>query len=366
MNPAYKKIYTCTPVAFHANDGFHIRDTGLIASTLRSMGVESRCIMPLPYYEDDQREYLIRTEYSNLESADWWRSLGIDALVLYSWGAPRYTAIARAVHHAGILLLVHLDMTANLHGVRNGTFYGFIKDIAVNILRCRHLAYADYISASSPLIASLQNSIFYGRKIARKARAFPTPVAKHFRYTSTTKQYRVVCVGRWSDSPEDAVKRPEFCIRTALELVKLDSEVVVEIHGRIGASVLAIYDAAETGKERVQLKGTTANHELPSVYQKAMVSYCSSLSEGTHIASAEALCCGCSVAVPPRATLSTVQWYTTKQSGAVAEQDTPESLAKAIKAELCAWKRGERDAVQIANAWQNVFHADKALTRIFN
>ncbi|MBR5774692.1 MAG: hypothetical protein IKY42_00320, partial [Bacteroidaceae bacterium] len=116
MNPRYKKIYCCTHVSFAANEHFFIRDTGLISRTLQSMGIESKCIMPLPYHDSDQREGIIRTEYKNLKSVSWWKSLGIDAVVLYSWGAPKYTLIARAIHKAGIKLVLHLDTSGNFNG----------------------------------------------------------------------------------------------------------------------------------------------------------------------------------------------------------------------------------------------------------
>lgn len=365
MNPKYKKIYCCTPVAFHANDGFWIRDTGLISRSLQQMGVESKCIMPLPYYDDDQKEGLIRTEYKNLKSVAWWKSLGIDALVLYSWGAPRYLPIARAIHKAGIKLMIHLDMSANLHNWRNGTILGFLKDMRINLMRRWHIDYADIISGSQELIAALEKSAFYGKRIASKCSDFPTPVAPHFKSSPHPKSYKVTCIGRWSDKPEDQVKRPEFCIRTAQELVKLDSSVIVEIYGRTGSIVESIYEATEIGKDRIILKGFANNKELPQIYQSSMINYCSSESEGTHIASAEALCCGCSIVAPPRQQLRTLHWYASKNSGRIAAEDTPESMAQALVAELNAWQKGERSAEHISEAWQSVFHIDKVFNKIF-
>lgn len=363
---SFKKVYCCTPVAFPADEHYFIRDTGLICRNLLAMGIESKCIMPLPYHDKDQREHLIRTEYSNLESPEWWKSLAIDALVLYSWGAPRYRRVARAVRKAGITSLIHLDMSSNLHTTRNGTIIGWLRDMAVNILRARHLSYAHVVTASAPTIEAMRNSIYYGKRILSKTYDFPTPVAPHFCVSSEEKEYKVVCVGRWSDGENDEVKRPEFCIRTAQELVKIDPDVRVEIYGRTGKIIEGIYESTEIGKERIALKGYISNQDLPTVYQRSLVSYCTSKSEGTHISSAEALCCGCSIAVTPRPRLNIVQWYTSKESGTVSSADTPESLAKAIFDELQAWKEGRRSSSQIANAWQQSFHVNKALKKIFN
>ncbi len=327
------------------------------------MGVESKCIMPLPHYEDDQNEHLIRTEYKNLQSTAWWKSLGIDAVVLYSWGAPRYLPIARAIHKADIRLIVHLDMSARIHNWRNGTVRGFLKDLRINIMRRIHLHYADYITGSEQLINVLKDSVFYGKKITNKCINFPSPVSPKFIPSSQNKQYKVTCIGRWSD--EDQVKRPEFCIQTAQELVKIDPDVIVEIYGRTGKTIEQIYNKTSIGKERIFLKGFIKNENLPLVYQSSMINYCSSRSEGTHIASCEALCCGCSIVSPPRKELNTLRWYTSKNSGQIAAEDTPQALAQAIDNELIAWKKGERSAKEIANAWQPIFHIDKVFNNIF-
>lgn len=110
-----KKISTCTPISFEANEHFHIRDTGLISATLRTLGVESKCIMPLPHHKGDLDLPLIRTEMENLRDSKWWKNLGIDCVVLYSWGAPKYTKIARAIKKAGLELMIHMDFSGNLN-----------------------------------------------------------------------------------------------------------------------------------------------------------------------------------------------------------------------------------------------------------
>lgn len=330
------------------------------------MGVESKCIMPLPYYEDDQKNHLIRVAYKNLTSVSWWKSLGIDGLVLYSWGAPKYILIARAIHKAGIKLMIHLDMNKNLHNLRKESLRDYLEDIRINFLRRWHLSYADIISCPNTLIEEFKHSVFYGTQIADKCLDFPTPVATHFITSTLPKQYKVTCIGRWTNDDTDKIKRPDFCIKTAQELVKIDPNVIVEIYGRTGSSIENTYQSTIIGKERILLKGFANNKELPKIYQSSMVNYCSSQSEGTHIASAEALCCGCSIVTPPREELNTLHWYASKNSGRVAKEDTPESMAQAIVDELNAWKNGERSANQIAETWQSYFRIDKVFSKIFH
>ena len=360
-----RKIYCCTPVAFIADEStFFIRDTGLVSRSMRNDGAESKVIMPLPYYEEDLRDEILRTEYKNLESAAWWRSLQLDAVILYSWAYPRYLRVARAIHKSGTKLIIHLDTNGFTYLRRTWNPIRLAKDVLHDFLRSLHLNYADLVTMSEPVLTKLGKSAIYSPVIRQKGFSCVTPVAASYVDSAKPRQYKVTCVGRWSDSQADEVKRPEFCLRTAQELVRLDKEVVVEIYGHVGQKMESLHRGITEGRERVLLKGFIYNEELPAVYGGAMVNYCPSMSEGTHISSAEALCCGCSVAVTPRRELNVVQWYTTRDSGSVSEADTPESLARAIHRELQLWKEGKRNPEAISNAWRNEFAFRRAICKL--
>lgn len=75
------KWYTCTPVSFKGDHTFFSRDSGAFCKAFQRIGVESRAIMPTPAQEGDDPD-LIRTEYANLKDAAWWKSLGIDGVIL--------------------------------------------------------------------------------------------------------------------------------------------------------------------------------------------------------------------------------------------------------------------------------------------
>lgn len=363
-----KKIYTCTPVSFEANEHFHIRDTGLIAKTLRSLGVESKCIMPLPHHPGDLDLPLIRTELKNLSDPNWWKSLNIDALVLYSWGAPKYTPVARAVHKAGIKLLIHMDFNGRLKSPPHSTFIKKAKNVLLNIIRRIHLGYADYITTSLVAQNAFRKSLYYGNKIADKIQIMPAPIAPHFQHIpQNKKECKVVCIGRWSDDAADNVKRPEYLIQVAKHVTQQHQNVIIEIYGRLGSKMIQMHEnIPEEQRKRVHLMGYANNADLCKIYNSAQISICPSYSESTHIASCEALCCGCSVVVPPTERHQVLQWYTTHNSGTLSQEDTPESMAKAIHQELILWEQGQRAPQEIASFWQDIFHVDKAMKRIFN
>ncbi len=370
MNPKYKKIYCCTPVAFHANDGFWIRDTGLISNTLRTMGSESKCIMPLPHYEDDQNEHLIRTEYKNLKSVAWWKSLGIDALILYSWGAPKYLPIARAVRKAGIRLIIHMDTSGNFEGSNweelplLKKFYRYFRVKITDFFRAKHMRQATVLTMGPTVVKQISKRLFYGKWVCTKTCPTACPVSPSMRYENTKKEDIILCIGRWQDENQ---KRPEFMMRTLEQYYATGGTATTKIFGHITEKLKKQYsELPPKTAARIQLCGYTRNALLKDEYNKAKIMLCPSKFEGSHNVSAEALCCGCSIVTTNRPdSLKNLHWYTSKNSGTISEKDTPESLAAAIQQELEEWQKGNRNPQIIAEAWQPYFHVDKVLNNIF-
>lgn len=377
MSSPIRAIYTCTPVAFHANRGFHIRDTGLIARHLRRLGLQSKCIMPLPYYDDDDDlEHLIRVDMDQLKDAAWWRSLSIDGVVLYSWAAPKYNAIARAIHQAGLKLLLHLDS--------NGRFWGLqweqscllqklklcIRIPITDFLRARHMRYADYITAAPPVTESLRHRLFYGSDIANKGRTMACPVACECAYNGSPKQPLILFIGRWDDLFQ---KRPEYMMAALEHLFgplapSLPEGTCAAIFGKLTPELKSWHGTLPGHiRQAVQLKGYVDNAQLPAFYSRAQILACNSRYESSHIVAAEALCCGASIVSANRpGDLRAVHWYTTKDSGRIAQQDTPESFAESLRDELLAWQSGARSPQAIASTWQPLFHADQVMARVFD
>lgn len=373
------RIYTCTPVPFAANRGFFIRDTGLLCLNLRALGAECCAVMPEPGQADDlpagESAPYLRVPYEKLESADWWRSQHLDGVILYSWAAPRYTPIARAIHDAGVRLIVHLDATEDFQAVVPGgdrplaRLKTALKEWVQNKRRARHLAYADAVTMSAAAGRVLVQRGTFGNAFAEKLQPMPCPVAPQKVYDGTPKRNLIVAVGRWNDLWQ---KRPEMLQQT-LELLfteaaeNLPADAAAEIYGAVTPELQAWHAALPAALQvRIRLCGYVDNDELTAAYRAARVCLCTSRFEGCHISSAEAVCCGCAVVTPPRpGQLTVVQGYTEAQSGTVAREDTPQALAQAVCDELRAWKEQRRDPAAIAAAWQPVLHADRVLKRLF-
>lgn len=370
MNPRYKKVYTCTPVAFHANEWFFIRDSGLISRALRRLEAESKVILPLPHYDDDRREEIIRTEYQNLESAVWWKSLGIDGLVLYSWGAPRYRKIAKAVRQAGIRLVIHMDSSGdftysfppNASLLRKIYLHLLVK--AQDFFRAKHLSYAHTITMCPEAASAVSKMLFYDASIVEKCFPMACPVDSACSYDGQEKKDIILSIGRWDDTFQ---KRPEVLMRTLEAFYATPNRAETHIYGTITTELQHWWSSLPLDVSRhIKLKGNIPNQQLRDVYKQAKIILCTSRYEGSHNVSAEALCCGCSVVTTNRpGPLRDVHWYTTKNSGTIAQEDTPESLARAICHELELWNTGKRNPYSIAESWQPFFHPEKVFNTIF-
>lgn len=365
-----RRIYTCTPVAFAADDSFFIRDSGLICRELLSMGVDSKCVMPLPYSEADQKEDIIRTTMSNLESADWWKSLNIDGVVLYSWGRPRYTGVARAVKKAGLRLVIHMD-AAGRFDVLLPEDYSFFKSVCKyirvsirNVFRARHLRYADVITMAPGAAKSIGKMLFVGDFVSNRNFPMPCPVSSSCYYDGTDKQDVVVCVGRWDDEQQ---KRSRFLMAALDCYFAAGGTAQVRIFGKLTPGLRKWHSSLpEHSRELVFLGGYIKNSVLHQEFLRAKIVLCPSSHESSHIVSAEGLCSGCSVVVSNRPNpLRCLHWYTTKKSGRISEKDTPESLAQALHSEQKEWDMGNRNPYSIASEWAPYFHVDKVMSVIF-
>ena len=381
------KWFSCTPVSFKGN--FPFRDTGAYCTGFKSLGIESRLVMPLPSYAEDSPDVL-RTEYSNLENSEWWRSLHLDGVVLYSWSLPRYTPIAKAIHESGTKLAIYLDTNEVVYPFqawRGGTllaartakakhpqfwmahFFKTILHAHLNVInypkRRRHLGYADIIGIPSP--GGVENHkkipLLLSKTSKNKLFLMPCPITDCNRHDGTSKEKRVMAVGRWDDLSQ---KRP-FYLMTAVEIaLAKDLELKFDLFGLAPDFIRKWRDSLpDDVRQRIALHGIKPNVEIGVYLRKSMACLCSSSHESTHLVSAEAVCNGASIVVPPLSTLKVVQWYASEDSGTIAEKDTPESFAAAICQEVENWAQKRRDPQKISDTWCSRLHVQETIRKLF-
>ncbi|QTN32188.1 glycosyltransferase [Akkermansiaceae bacterium] len=385
------RIYTCTPVAFGGGEDFFARDSGLLCRGLQMIGIESRAVMPGERKPEDGAD-LIRTDYPDLESAAWWKSLGIDGLVLYAWGHPKYHKVAAAIHAAGIPLVLNLDSGGFLsphvglgdwlraqwvyggQGRGVGSWLRFAKLsvfrffgglLVTERLRVRHLECGDAIACVSPGAARYVRRLCHhhgGDGLADRVTVIPHSVEPAFRFPGGNKRRQVACVGRWDDGIQ---KRTWLLAEVIGRVLETDDEVCFVIAGKAAPGLEKWHSCLpDAGRKRVKLTGMIGRAELVALLGESRVFYSPSAYESFGIAAAEALCSGCSVVAGRSVTMAAFDWFVSEKSGQLASTDDACGHAEALVRELAAWDNGDRDAPGISTAWCARLHADRVAMKV--
>lgn len=385
------KWFTCTPVAFGGGEDFFCRDSGLLSRGFRAIGVESRAVMPgVPQPED--LEELIRTPYRNLESEDWWRSHDLDGVVLYAWGRPRFRKVAEAISRAGVRLVLNQDsrgMVSPRCGLKDwfasqaivsgrgrvsGGWWGYttlvgrgltIGLLGTDPLRARHLRHGDQIAAVSPQAAEHYRTLcrnYIGEDLAERVVSVPHPVSPVFKAGDLRRERRMVAIGRWDDERQ---KRTSLLMETSARLLRRDPELSIELVGSSSESLRDWHSRLPPEqRERVALSGQMTTAGIVQVLQRSRVSYCPSAFESFHIASAEALCAGCTLVSSRSICLPSFEWFLSEGDGSFARSDDADGHAAAVIDEMDAWEAGERNPWEAGERWARRLHAPEVARQI--
>ncbi len=346
--------------------------------------------MPGPAKEDDEA-CLLRVPYQQLESADFWRSLELDGLILYSWAAPRYLPIARAVRDAGIPFLVNIDHCGLLSRPANPRLWKrdllpylyqkatspmeaarLVSQVVDNfgIYRVAQARKATYDAATvvcgvSPLATRwLQQEVLHLVRpdLAKKIQYLPHPQLPVFAYRGEPKQKLALSVARWEkeDWPQ---KNPAVLIRALNIFLAKYPDWQACIIGRGAENLLSRLKIATATTGRLQFIDFLQPEDLVPYYTRASIACWSSRSEGQIGTGAQALCCGCSVVAGNAGTLSCFHHYVSRESGRLAIDMSADALAEALMLEADAWSQGQRDPKRISDIWSDEFHSNKVAAR---
>jgi glycosyltransferase involved in cell wall biosynthesis len=391
-----RKWFTCTPVRFVGDRTFFARDSGLLCKGFQEIGIECKAIMPGPPMEVDQTEDLIRTDYRNLEDPEWWKSLGGEGVVFYGWGSGKYVRIVRAIKESGLFLVSHMD-TAGMLGVFNGLgeFSGNLWRVTMgeathplpgilrfaarlaygcsvavlrnDISRAQHLKQADIIGAISPIALERIRKVcrIYGsEELAARVQLVPHPNASYMSWDpSIPKERLIVAVGRWDDAK---VKGTALLMQVSELCTIRDSSLSFEIYGHPSQGMRVWHDKLSPDlRERIHLMGIVPNTDVMKAYQRARISLCTSLREGYHTASAEAMCCGCSVVGPDVPEIPSMKWFACGESGRMAARNA-ESMAQAVWEENREWNKNARNPKVISDNWSAQLHSNRVALLILH
>ena len=382
------RVFTCTPVDFAGDESFFSRESGMFCRGLRSIGVDSRAIMPGPARLGDD-PLLIRTDAENLSDAAWWRGHGLDAVILYSWAAPRYTPIAAAIKKAGIRLMVCMDTCGVISPQANSRawFYdlpkrillerpfgkGKIRDLAKYLVeslaspiaraRIHHYRQAGIVTVPTPEGADWvrhEARCLGDDELASKFCYQPHPQSHKFRYSGVAKEKLIISVARWN--PEDwAQKSPRVLMETYRRFLAVKPAWKGLIIGS-GATKL-LERVGMQAVDGLEFQERIDPDDVPALLDRASIGFWSSRWEGQQGTGAQALCCGCSVVSHGAPMMSCFRHYVSRDSGRLARSNKPEHLSEALTLEAHAWEKGERNPFSIATIWGSEFHAGEVAGR---
>ena len=378
------RIYTCTPVDFPGDEGFFARDSGLLCRGFQKIGIETKAVMPGDPRENDCHD-LIRVSYFLLQSIDWWKSQNIEAVVFYSWGAPKYWKIARAIKKANIRLMINLDsggyysilqnplflarfsflQAINKYGLLKGFFLAMcrmLRDLFLpyhELFRLFHLHQADLLLAVSPLALGRVRKFlgfFCQHKLAQRLRFIPHPVSDSALYRGKPKQNLVVALGRWTAS--DWQKNPKLHIQILSLFLEKHLDFKAVIAGPFDPTFEALLASLRPDiRSRLTLTGRLPNEQVLKILDEAKISIALTRHESFHIATGEALCCGCSIVTYPSLMLPSMQYFMENGDGTMAKSINPADILHALDVEADLWHSGLRDPFQISVFWQRRLHA---------
>lgn len=375
------KIFTATPMAvLNESDqdyNFFCRDMGLTCYALREQGVESQVVL-LDFPRAKKHPDILRATLQDMENAQWWKSLGLDAVVLGAWAAPRYTAIARAVKNSGTRLMVRCDsggpysqwqmtpaqvLYVNHLGPKyrgHGTPYAWLSSLARSLAGyipayyekkvLEHMAYADVIMNETPEGVRCLKELLcrYGQiEVAARVQYVPHPVRKEMTCRpGLPKQKRIIAVGRW----QSYQKNTPLLIQSLFRALNEHPDYEAHIFGSGTAELQALVaKASGTIKNRICIRGKIPNEELVKEYQASRIFFAPSRSESFNIAAAEALSCGCSFAGSGH--IFSFRNFVSKNTGTLARKYAVESMAQALSVEIVAWDLGLRNPSDSAAQW---------------
>ena len=376
-----KKWLTATPLKWEGQPAFWEREAGLLCMGFRALGIESRLVL-LGEPRADPNLPLTLGGMNELTSSKWWKQQGAHAVVLYSWGAPRFEPIARAIKASGARLVLRMDsdginsprvwfsryLAATCAAYRDqghpfaaAAALSFLKSLVFRFVPSsfdrgflNHLAHADAIIIESPL--ARQRLLRYLKQVGRpeiglKLTNIPPQVSDRFNRDPTIQKIpRIMAVGRWDAHQKDA----RMLIR-ALGLALAESPTFTAVIAGTGESLLRqhLVRESETIRNRISILGRIDHGRLHRLYQESQIIFFSSRFEGFPNAAAEALCCGCSVVGP--GFLASLSYCASEASGTVANQRSAGHLADALGVEMEAWQQKHRNPEAISATWRPRF-----------
>jgi glycosyltransferase involved in cell wall biosynthesis len=370
------KWFTAIPLVYRSDEpGFWTREAGLLCLGFRELGIDSRFVTLGESRVHEERP-VISAPLENLLDPAWWKQWGITGVVLYSWAAPRFEPIARAIKASGAKLVLRLDSDGLNSPLvwwsryLNLTYWALkdegkplpaLRAFAKTILSQyfpgvyhrpwqQHLSHADLLVIESTLAKQRYRRLLAdtGRPdLAERLRVIPPQIWNDYTFDpKIAKEPIIVAVGRWATAQKDA----PMLLQVLGRVLAMEPGYTAIVAGS-GESLLQQWLARlpPAAQPRIRIAGKLPAPELRSLYQRARIVFFSSRYEGFPNVACEALCCGCSVVGP--AMIASMNDCVAHGSGTLACHHSVGAFSDALSAEIEAWAEGARDPQAISRRW---------------
>ncbi len=376
------------PMTYSEGGGFWDREFGLVCLGLRMLGMDSRFVaLGQPSQREDVP--LILCTLAQMMDPNWWRQWNLEGVILNAWGSPRYEPIARAIKTAGVKLNVALDSNGIDHPhvwLRRYLYekyyveqdrtkwfpagWALLKTLvtafpAHHTRTLQHLEHGDFLTLPSPLAQQRYRRFLMALRrpdLVGRLRYVPYPATQDMIYNpSIRKQPVIIAVGRWQSVQKGTPVLVRVLERVLSEQPGYSARIIGGGEERVRRLVQPLNDGC---KSRINILGWVSHQQLAGHYQESQILLCTSHIESFHIASGEALCCGCSVVGDVR--ISSMPYFCSAGSGTLSCDLSVNNLGDALNAEIDAWRRGDRDPIQISATWTARLHPDRVAGMFLN
>lgn len=368
------------PLPYSEDGDFWGRDAGLLIRGFQRLGLRATLVAIRP--EGSQAasirgDELVLASGGEETSEAFWKRLHPDAVVLYAWTRPRFQPLRAAVRKATPLLAEHMDTDGMRGAVLNPAHFFYLSWAqAMDRWGASHgkswlcppalfaaLWQTGFSLCATPVLglraartvsripAVLVESEPALQRIRRWLKIFGLPggnlhVCPHSVDThglgapknATLRARRVVAIGRWRSFQ----KNWQQCLELAKSLIAERPDYEFHI---VGETPLT-----DSPAPQIILHGRLERSKVTEWLGESQILVVPSRYESFHLASGEALCCGCSVVESPR--LTTAAYFAEDGCGTVARRPTTGAMLEALRIEIRAWESGQRDPEKIATKWR--------------
>lgn len=361
-------------VLFDAYEPFHEAKEGNLVLGLREAGAE---VVLVTAEKPSMRDYrapfpLAQAPRDRFSEARYWRDLGVDAVIVYTFLHWRYNTIARAIRDAGKRVVFRADSDGRIGApvlsrrwlIAGGDVREDLRNRARRVAwrliprlmaerRLGHLDIPHAVFIETPgAFASLARFLTHWHRadLIAKVRVIPMAVSDLSATAPVSAQRRpsVVAVGRWEDRRQ---KNTFAAVRVLCRFLDCAPDYEGAIIGS-GEEILraALVSVPAPPHGRLKILGSLPQQEVIERLGRARILFMPSHWEGFALAAGEAACMGCSVAGSPLDIVDELAQGA--RFGTVARDFGDDALLDALRHEAERWRRNERDPLVTADYWR--------------